>query len=597
MARMLGNNKTAFDIAKRQFWIVDANVMQVQPDVLLGLSGVGGLFSKEVKLNFTCYASIRFAFASVTILKSMFTVLNHYEIQVFISLQFNTSYPKQSCQGMHLAECTPEEAFKIVGDNIIFASGSPFRDVDLGNGRIGHCNQENNMYLFPGIGLGTLLSDARLISDGLLQAAAERRGLVNDVSAFGADWANRLLFRSKFRNHFLDMEGDGGLAPNSTFRNFYDDIAAMAFDFMDELLFEGCWLETSDGFNFMHPGPSTSSGPDPNDPSQSLHQGESKAPNWGIDGIYKRYGCPHTNLGACKKRREACTYDEGQPYSLNTNCRSLKIFRDVSESYNFSVEEDSKESVGLPGRVFLRKLPEWTPDVRFFRSDQYPRIVFKRGNGTCLGVEVVTTTQEINYHPKLEHVCKAHEAVDQRSSHSFTPPGVETCNELYQAALPDIVEVLISICKRYKLSMALTWAPCLNQGKSGCRHSDENFYRCVSTLDSACFVADEGGGKIVGCPQRQVESSFRGRPPNYELPTMRLDPTTSRLRTSRIRDITKEVAAAVVQEAVKEDLAEGYHDIDARKLQNICKDEEDVLEYVQNNMWSPEYPTLVYKKD
>ncbi|KAJ6404791.1 hypothetical protein OIU84_012876 [Salix udensis] len=71
------------------------------------------------------------------------------------------------------AECTPEEAFSIVGDNIIFASGSPFKDVDLGNGHIGHCNQGNNMYLFPGIGLGTLLSGSRIISDGMLQAAAE----------------------------------------------------------------------------------------------------------------------------------------------------------------------------------------------------------------------------------------------------------------------------------------------------------------------------------------------------------------------------------------------------------------------------------------
>ncbi|KAM2945697.1 hypothetical protein COP2_028584 [Malus domestica] len=71
------------------------------------------------------------------------------------------------------AECTPEEAFSIVGDNIVFASGSPFKDVDLGNGTIGHCNQGNNMYLFPGIGLGTLLSGSRVVSDGMLQAAAE----------------------------------------------------------------------------------------------------------------------------------------------------------------------------------------------------------------------------------------------------------------------------------------------------------------------------------------------------------------------------------------------------------------------------------------
>ena len=66
---------------------------------------------------------------------------------------------------------------------------------------------------------------------------------------------------------------------------------------------------------------------------------------------------------------------------------------------------------------------------------------------------------------------------------------------------------------------------------------------------------------------------------------------------SKIRDITKEVAAAVVKEAVEEDLAEGYRDIDARELQKICQNEEEVLEYVENSMWSPEYPTLVYKRD
>ena len=29
MARMLGNNKTAFDSAKSQFWVVDANVSSI----------------------------------------------------------------------------------------------------------------------------------------------------------------------------------------------------------------------------------------------------------------------------------------------------------------------------------------------------------------------------------------------------------------------------------------------------------------------------------------------------------------------------------------------------------------------------------------
>lgn len=30
------------------------------------------------------------------------------------------------------AECTAEQAFKYVGPHIVFASGSPFQDVDLG---------------------------------------------------------------------------------------------------------------------------------------------------------------------------------------------------------------------------------------------------------------------------------------------------------------------------------------------------------------------------------------------------------------------------------------------------------------------------------
>ncbi|XP_021996729.1 NAD-dependent malic enzyme 1, mitochondrial-like [Helianthus annuus] len=117
-------------------------VQEVKPDVLLGLSAVGGLFSKEILEAFRGSTSTRPAI-------------------------FALSNPTTN------AECTPEEAFSIVGKNIIFASGSPFKDVDLGGGEIGYSNQGNNMYLFPGIGLGTLLSGARIISDDMLQAASE----------------------------------------------------------------------------------------------------------------------------------------------------------------------------------------------------------------------------------------------------------------------------------------------------------------------------------------------------------------------------------------------------------------------------------------
>ncbi|XP_062090277.1 NAD-dependent malic enzyme 59 kDa isoform, mitochondrial [Humulus lupulus] len=117
-------------------------VRKIKPHVLLGLSGVGGIFNEEVLKAMRDSDSTRPAI-------------------------FAMSNPTKN------AECTAADAFKHAGDNIVFASGSPFENVDLGNGKKGYVNQANNMYLFPGIGLGTLLSGAHFISDGMLQAAAE----------------------------------------------------------------------------------------------------------------------------------------------------------------------------------------------------------------------------------------------------------------------------------------------------------------------------------------------------------------------------------------------------------------------------------------
>ncbi|TYH99926.1 hypothetical protein ES332_A11G098600v1 [Gossypium tomentosum] len=117
-------------------------VKKVKPDVLLGLSGVGGVFNEEVLKALRESGSNRPAI-------------------------FAMSNPTMN------AECTAVEAFKHAGENIVFASGSPFENVQLGNGKVGYVNQANNMYLFPGIGLGALLSGACIITNDMLQAAAE----------------------------------------------------------------------------------------------------------------------------------------------------------------------------------------------------------------------------------------------------------------------------------------------------------------------------------------------------------------------------------------------------------------------------------------
>lgn len=196
-----------------------------------------------------------------------------------------------------------------------------------------------------------------------------------------------------------------------------------------------------------------------------------------------------------------------QPFSLNPNCKNLQEYRDVSRTYHFAADEESKESAGLPGRVFLKKLPEWTPDVRFFKREEYPRVqhaqqydvrgslalpVFERGSGKCLGVvEIVTTSLKVNYRPELENICRALEAVDLKSSDILAQPNVEDWNESYQSVLMEIRNVLRCVCDTHKLPLAQTWAPCTQQHKGGCRHSDENFTHCVSTVNSACYVADQ----------------------------------------------------------------------------------------------------------
>lgn len=195
-----------------------------------------------------------------------------------------------------------------------------------------------------------------------------------------------------------------------------------------------------------------------------------------------------------------------QPFSFNPSSKRLSKYREISVNYQFSAEENSKELMGLPSRVFLRKVPEWTPDVRFFRSDEYARVdhaqhfdvrgtlalpVFEQGSRTCLGViEVVMTTQKIQYRPDIEIVCEALEACDLRISEVFSNHNVESPSKSYEAAIPEIREVLSSACETHGLPLAQTWAPCSQQGKGGCRHSDENYVHCVSTIDHACHVAD-----------------------------------------------------------------------------------------------------------
>ncbi|WP_296756689.1 NAD-dependent malic enzyme [Thioalkalivibrio sp.] len=69
------------------------------------------------------------------------------------------------------AECTAEQAYAWSDGRALFASGSPFDPLDV-DGRRFVPRQGNNSYIFPGVGLGAVVSQASRVTDAMFMVAA-----------------------------------------------------------------------------------------------------------------------------------------------------------------------------------------------------------------------------------------------------------------------------------------------------------------------------------------------------------------------------------------------------------------------------------------
>ncbi|XP_047266089.1 NADP-dependent malic enzyme, chloroplastic-like isoform X2 [Capsicum annuum] len=119
-------------------------VKLIKPTILIGSSGTGKTFTKEVVRTIATF--------------------NKFVMQkpVIFALSNPTSQ----------SECTAEEAYTWSDGRAIFASGSPFAPVEY-EGKVFMSGQANNAYIFPGLGLGLIISGAIRVHDDMLLAASE----------------------------------------------------------------------------------------------------------------------------------------------------------------------------------------------------------------------------------------------------------------------------------------------------------------------------------------------------------------------------------------------------------------------------------------
>ncbi|CAG8628561.1 7157_t:CDS:2, partial [Funneliformis caledonium] len=124
-----------------QFKKLEEVIEYVKPTALIGLSSTGGVFNKNI-------------------IRRM-AELNKNPII------FPLSNP------MVNAECTFDTAMKESDNRVIFASGTAFPSYTIPEtGKTRHPGQGNNMYIFPGLGLGAILAKPERITDRQIYTSA-----------------------------------------------------------------------------------------------------------------------------------------------------------------------------------------------------------------------------------------------------------------------------------------------------------------------------------------------------------------------------------------------------------------------------------------
>jgi malate dehydrogenase (oxaloacetate-decarboxylating)(NADP+) len=122
-------------------------VTALKPTAIIGVAAVGGAFTEDVVRKMAALNARPIVFA--------------------------LSNPTSK------SECTAEQAYRWSDGRALFACGSPFDPVTIGDRKFVP-RQGNNSYIFPGMGLGVIASRATRVTESMFMAAA--RTLVEQVT-------------------------------------------------------------------------------------------------------------------------------------------------------------------------------------------------------------------------------------------------------------------------------------------------------------------------------------------------------------------------------------------------------------------------------
>ncbi|MEV5847321.1 NAD-dependent malic enzyme [Streptomyces sp. NPDC051985] len=128
-------------------------VGRVRPTVLIGTSGQGGAFTEDL---------VR-------------TMAAHTDRPIILPMSNPTD----------LAEAVPADLLAWTEGRALIATGSPFRPVEQ-DGVVYRIGQANNALVFPGLGLGAIVSRATRVTDAMLAAAAHAVAAQTDATSPGA---------------------------------------------------------------------------------------------------------------------------------------------------------------------------------------------------------------------------------------------------------------------------------------------------------------------------------------------------------------------------------------------------------------------------